>query len=358
MKKLVVLLIVFTTVFGRCGNEVEVLKVKDFGEINRNPASFEFLVQTTDLTIGMVGDILLHNPLYTYTDYNPSFASVKSRMMSIDFLLANQESLPGGVEFGLSGYPFFNSPKHIIRDLKNNGVDMLSIANNHTMDQQEIGLLKAIKHMKEYHMPYVGGYESLEDSETFRIVEVKKVRIGILGYTYGLNGQETPLGKEYMVSLIDSDKMISEIIALKELVDIIVVSVHWGNEYELQTSEMQIELSGMLANAGADIIFGHHPHVVQPYEKIGETSVFYSLGNFYSGQQFDSTNIGGIAQIPINKSDIAGRSFIQVGTPEFYPTAVIKDKDSKYIVVPLKDAYEIVGYDEKWVEKQIGLTYQ
>src|SRR5690606_8711280 len=136
----------------------------------------------------MIGDILLHHPLFTYENYDFAFASVQDRLQDINFLLANQESMPDGVELGLSGYPSFNSPKHIIRDLKKYGVDMLSIANNHTIDRREKGLLNAIGYMDEYAMPYVGAYTSFEDQARDRIVELEGIRIGILAYTYGTNG--------------------------------------------------------------------------------------------------------------------------------------------------------------------------
>lgn len=347
---------IFTGLLSSCSEEEEVLPVADFETLKSNPGKLDIEIHSNEFTIGMIGDILLHHPLYTYTDYNTSFAAVSEKMMSIDFLLANQESLPGGVELGLSGYPLFNSPKHIIRDLKKNGVDMLSIANNHTMDQTGSGLLKAIAHMKEYDMPYVGAYESMEDSETNRIVKVNGIEVGILAYTYGLNGMPTPVGKDFMVSRIDQQRMIDDVTEMKKHVDVTVMSVHWGNEYQLEPTDAQEELAAVLADAGVDIIFGHHPHVLQRYTEIGKTKVFYSLGNFYSAQQFDSTNIGGIAEVTVAKSVIAGRSFIDVGTPSIYPTAVIRDKDRKYVVVPLQEAGHAVEFDTGWVESLVGLS--
>ena len=179
--------------------------------------SFEVNSDSTTITIGMIGDILLHHPLYTYDNYDFAFEQVKEKLTGIDFLLANQESMPGGVELGLSGYPSFNSPKHIIRDLKANGVNMLSIANNHTIDRRETGLLKTIDHMNEYDMPYIGAYTSFEDQAKDRIVDINGVRIGVLAYTFSTNGIPVPKGKEYLVSLIDRDRMREDIAKLTKL---------------------------------------------------------------------------------------------------------------------------------------------
>jgi len=336
--------------------EEKVVRPDDFALLQCNPLVLDLNEKTTDMTIGMIGDILLHYPLYTYDQYDVSFRAVKDEMSSTDFLLANQESLPGGVELGLSGYPLFNSPKHIIRDLKANGVDLLSIANNHTLDRKESGLMKAIGHMNEYGMPYIGGYESIEDRNTKRIFDVKGVRIGILAYTYSLNGAAIPKGKGYLVSLIDKGRMETEIKEMKKEVDLTVVSIHWGDEYVLNPSERQEELAEWLASEGVDIVFGHHPHVLQRYTKIGNTEVFYSLGNFYSAQAFDSTNIGGIAKVHVSSIELAGRRYVQIDKSTFYPTAVVKDENRRFVVVPLKDASTNTSFDEEWAMNHVGLS--
>ena len=326
----------------------------DFAQRN-NPAALHFDTHSTTITIGMIGDILLHHPLYTYDNYDFAFAGVKDQLIGIDFLLANQESMPGGKELGLTGYPSFNSPKHIIRDLKANGVDMVSIANNHTIDRKEAGLRKAIGHIKEYDMPYVGAYTSIEDQATHRIIDVDGVKIGVLSYTYGTNGNPVPQGKDYLVSLIERERMQQEIGHLSELVDVVVVSMHWGSEYKLKPSKGQEELAQFVADAGADIIFGHHPHVLQKYDEVGDTKVFYSLGNFYSAQQFDSTNIGGIARVSITKIEVAGQSFMDIAEPVFYPTAVKRDGKNRFVVVPLKDAGASTMYGDSWISKHVGV---
>ncbi|WP_262173890.1 CapA family protein [Saccharococcus sp. Marseille-Q5394] len=356
MKYFAILTIACSFLLNGCISDKErVVRPDEFSMLQSNPAELILDGKSSDITIGMIGDILLHYPLYTYDNYDLSFSAVKAEMTGTDFLLANQESLPGGVELGLSGYPQFNSPKQIIRDLKANGVDLLSIANNHTLDQQESGLLKAIGHMNEYGMPYIGAYESAEDRGTKRIIDVKGVRIGVLAYTYGLNGAAIPKGKGYLVSLIAKDRMEVEIRELKAEADLTVVSIHWGDEYMLQPSEKQVELAEWLASQGVDIVFGHHPHVLQRYAKIGQTEIFYSLGNFYSAQAFDSTNVGGIAKVHLSIIELAGRRFMEVEKSTFHPTAVIRDENEKFIVVPLRDAVGRTGFDEKWVAEQVGL---
>ncbi len=326
---------------------------EDFSDMKSN-ISFEIPINEKSVKVGMIGDVLLHNPLYTYPNYDFAFESVKDEFTAIDFMLANQESLPGGVELGLSGYPNFNSPKHIVRDLKANGIDMLSISNNHSLDKGVAGLLTAINNIKEYDMPYVGAYVSEEDRLTNRIVDIEGIRIGVLAYTTILNGYKVPEDRDYLIGLIEDERVEKEISQLRPLVDVVVVSVHWGEEYQLKPSENQKEIARKIADAGADIIFGHHPHVLQPFEKVGNASVFYSLGNFYSAQQFDYTAIGGIARVTIELFQIGNKSFTEVVEPSFLPTNVVKSSSPGFYVSPMRNEESVKGKTQ-WATDQVGV---
>ncbi len=310
---------------------------------------------TTTATIGMVGDVLLHNPIYRYSNFDFAFEAVKDKMSGIDFLLANQESMPGGVELGLSTYPKFNSPKHILPALQTAGVDMVTFANNHTFDKGEIGVQKSIDHANEYGMPYVGAYESFKDRKTERIVEVNGIKIGILAYTYGTNIELDLTDKEYLVNYINRERITRELAAIKPSVDMTIVSLHWGPEYSIDTSDDQQQLAEYVADAGADVIFGHHPHVLQRYSEIGNTKVFFSLGNFYSAQPFDYTNFGGIARLSVTKEQTGDQTNITIEDPRFLPTGVIKDAEKRFKVVPLHEANPTIKYDEEWVEDHVGI---
>jgi len=313
----------------------------------------------SQMTIGMIGDILLHHPLYTYDDYAYSFEEVKAPLEEIDFLLANQESMPSGDLYPYSGYPAFNSPAHIIDGLKNVGVDMVSIANNHTLDRSEKGILAAIDNIKSYDMPYVGAYTSNKDQNEPRIVTVNGITLGILAYTYGTNGIPTPEGKDYLVARIDPERISREVAEMKELVDVTVVSMHWGNEYELTPNQSQTDLAQVVADAGGDIIFGHHPHVLQQFNKLtgkngNDTHVFYSLGNFYSGQSFDYTDIGGIARLTIEKNTNIDDTPVTIHQNSFYPTAVIIDDKGIFKVVPLLSVEKDKIVTNDWVLKHMN----
>ncbi|MCE7791763.1 CapA family protein [Salipaludibacillus sp. CUR1] len=304
-----------------------------------------------EVKIGALGDVLLHENVYDDAetddgyDFSPMLTHIKEHLHDLDFVMANQESMPGGTEIGLSSYPLFNSPRQIVDDLQNAGVDLLSLANNHSLDAGLEGLYSAIDHLNKTGMPYTGIFESPEDREEDRIINVQGIDIGVLAYTYGLNGIPVPEGHEYAVSLLDNPHIDEEINQLRERSDVVVVHAHWGDEYERMPNDDQRRMAQEFTDAGADIIIGHHPHVLQPIDWLEDEDgrqavVFYSLGNFLSGQVFEYTDIGGIGRITVRKVREGDSTSIELAKPDILPTFVQHEDHDNYRVLLLEDAYE------------------
>ena len=302
------------------------------------------------VTIGAIGDVLLHGRVYNLAetesgyDFLPMLENVKPLLEKPDFMMANQESMPGGIEIGLSTYPAFNSPKEIVSNLQELGIDMVIGANNHTIDRGVKAVESALDFYDEIGMEYVGVYRDSEDRNRERIVDVNTVSLGILSYTYGTNGIPLPEGHEDIVALIDQEKIEREVKQLREKVDVVIVHMHWGAEYERKPNEKQRQLADKLSEAGVDIIFGHHPHVVQPIDVIKqedghETTVFYSLGNFLSGQTFDYTDIGGVATVEVMKKTKGEEVAIEIQSPYIEPTIVLP-KEMGFRVYPFAEVEE------------------
>lgn len=308
------------------------------------------------MRLAMTGDVLLHYRLAQYKDFTSSFAAVAPLMQSYDYLLANQESLPVGNKYALSGYPQFSSPPHILRDLQNAGVDMVTVANNHTVDKGEGGVRTLFENLEAQQMPYVGAYKNQEDKNTHRIIEVGSIKIGMLAYTYGTNGLYLPKGSPFSVNYIDEAKMKVDIEALRPEVDVLVVSMHWGSEYVYEENDYQRTYAKLLNEAGVDIVFGTHPHVLQPYEKWisasqHETHVFYSLGNYFSTiLTVPNSMIGGIASMEISKEG----DVVTLRSPRLDATSVLLDADGVYRVYPLKDVEARSVKSLGWVRKVVG----
>jgi poly-gamma-glutamate synthesis protein (capsule biosynthesis protein) len=148
-------------------------------------------------------------------------------------------------------------------------------------------------------------------------MEKHNITIGFLSYTYGTNGIPVPQDKPWLVSLIDTEIMAGEIDALRPLCDFLVVSMHWGNEYEHKYNDRQKNQALFLADHGVDLVIGHHPHVIQGFEYLprpgGKTMLcFYSLGNFISAQTRSPTLLGGLMYVCLRK-DNAGLTVSQAG---------------------------------------------
>ena len=323
------------------------------------------------ITLGATGDILLHKRVYnkakqedgTY-NFDEMFSNVESLFKKDHLIIVNQESIIAGKELGLSCFPKFNSPVEIGYKLKDMNVDIVNIANNHTMDHGEKGVLKSIENWEKIGLPYVGAYKSREDQETLRIIHKNGLRICFLSYTGVSFGQKVPERKGYLLNRYGKTtyagfkgapglRRLINRIKREDLADVFVVSIHYGKEYHMFPTALQKEIAIDLADAGADIIIGHHPHVLQPPASLmnskGETSfASYSLGNFFSGQKGLYRQIGGYMTIDIEKP-LEGR-LLKVTNPTFTLTYVDSDDASDYKIHLLKDIVK----SQKTIKTNIG----
>ncbi|RKD34217.1 CapA family protein [Thermohalobacter berrensis] len=289
----------------------------------------------TTITLSATGDIMFHTP-QVYSAYNsekkeynfyPMFQYVKKYIESADIAIGNFETVTAGPEHGIEGYPLFNTPKTVVKALKDVGFDILSTANNHSLDRGKEGIIETIDNIKKYGLENIGTYK--KDDREVLIKSIKGIKVGLLSYTYGCNGMERLLSEEelnYMVNIIDEEKIKKDIKKVEEKgADITVVFLHWGNEYQRKPSKNQITLAEKMIRWGADIILGSHPHVIQKSKilqyKGEEKFVIYSMGNFISNQRYETlknryTEDGVIVKIQIEK--------------DFYNNKT-KIKDIKYI---------------------------
>lgn len=301
------------------------------------------------VTIGAIGDILIHNEVYEDAkqkdgsyDFHSMFDEVRATMQKPDILVANQETMIGGEKLGLSTYPAFNSPYEVGDALKAAGVDIVTLANNHSLDRGEVAIKSAISHWDQINMPYTGAYKSKSDHDKIRTITKNNIRFAFLSYTYGTNGIPIPKGKDYLVNLIDKKKIQLDVQRAKATSDVVVVSMHWGNEYERLPNTYQKDLAKKLADMGVHIVIGNHTHVLQPPAwvtgKTGKRSfVLYSLGNFLSAQDELYELIGGIASIEVVKTNYKNVEKIELSNPSFTATYNYYYKNQNFKIVPLQN---------------------
>lgn len=239
----------------------------------------------------MVGDGLIHGAVYAdaKTDVGYDFTSMLSEMKpiisSFDLAFYNQESILGGTELGLSTYPRFNSPYEAGDAFLDAGFNLVSLANNHTLDRGEKAIINSYNYWKNKEAYVAGSYATEEDRNTIIVKEENGIKYALLAYTCWTNGLSIPGGKTYLLNRYSEELVKKDVESIKDRVDVLMVSMHFGDEYSFTPSWEQIKIASYLSSLGVDIIIGHHPHVVQPIEFINDTLVIYSLGNFLSGQR-------------------------------------------------------------------------
>ncbi|WP_157264957.1 CapA family protein [Paenibacillus oryzisoli] len=288
--------------------------------------------KTTRVKLAAIGDILIHDKVYidakqkdgTY-NFDRIFACVTNELQAPDILVANQETMIGGKELRLSSYPSFNSPHEIGDALKLAGVDIVTVANNHALDRGEKVIQSALTYWDTLGIPYTGSFKSQNDRDRIRTVTKNEITFSFLSYTYGTNGIPTPKGKPFLINRIDDSQIRTDVEQAKRLSDVIVVALHWGNEYQRFPDVNQTSLARKLADMGVHIIIGNHPHVLQPPAWIEgkqghRTFVVYSLGNFLSAQINLYKQIGGMATIDVVKTTNKETKKIELLMPGFLPT--------------------------------------
>jgi poly-gamma-glutamate capsule biosynthesis protein CapA/YwtB (metallophosphatase superfamily) len=266
-------------------------------------------------TIAASGDILAHSPVYNRAranaggngyDFRPMFSAMKDEISAADLAICHQETPLSATDTGLSGYPVFNSPKEIGVALADAGFDGCDTASNHSIDQGLQGVTDTGAVLDAAGLKHTGSFATAEQAvdgggviyETHTRPagsgepnaraagsgEVAGVKVGHLAYTYGTNG--IPPAAPWELNLNNVDTMLANAHALKAKgAEVVVLSVHWGAEYQAQPTPDQITLAHQLLDSpDIDLILGDHVHVVQPMEKYNGKYVIYGMGNFLSNQ--------------------------------------------------------------------------
>ena len=290
--KFLILLFSFLFLFTGCSNSnVE----KDLSYKN----DFSVTVDKPSNRVSMItaGDALIHSSVYQDAfisgdsyDFKKMIPSIKNLVSGYDLKYYNQETIIGGKNLGVSTYPCFNSPDEIGDAMLDAGFNMVSLANNHTLDRGEKAILYSTQqYWATKDVMVAGSYDSFEHRNRINVREV--------------NGINTPSGKDYLVNRYDPEQVKKDIESVKPYTDVIIVAMHWGEEYTATPVNSQKQIAGYLSSLGVNVIIGTHPHVIEPIEYIGDTLVIYSLGNFISAQIGIDRLVGAMVSYDIVKND-------------------------------------------------------
>jgi poly-gamma-glutamate synthesis protein (capsule biosynthesis protein) len=276
-----------------------------------------------------VGDNLLHDSV-SYSaqqadgsyDYSGLYAAVADVFRGSDIAFINQEVMLTGQ---VSAYPSIAAKAECADALKALGFNVINLATNHALDKGVSGLETCLQNVHDRNFDAVlGAFRSEDESKQQIILEKQGIRFGFLSYTYNINGSGLPAGKKWMVAKIDENKIRAEVTALRKECDYLIVSMHWGTEYQDKQSKTQEKQAKLLAELGVDLVIGSHPHVLQPakwYDRPdgGKMYCTYSLGNFISNQRKWATMLGGILDITL-EFDANNGALIAVKDAGIIPT--------------------------------------
>lgn len=244
------------------------------------------------------GDVVAHDSVNANAkqsdgsyNYYPMLDAMTPVFAASNINFCNQVTLAGGTQFGVTGYPKFNAPTELVRDLGKVGCNTVNMASNHSFDksQDAISANVAAWEKAPNTLAYAGQNRSAAERDKVSYFEQKGIKFAFLAYTTYING-DSPVQNDYGVTQYSralANKQIAEVKA--NGAEIIIVSMRWGTEYSSTINAEQISEAQHLSDQGAALILGHGPHVLQPVKKItgsggNTTYVWYSLGNFLNTQ--------------------------------------------------------------------------
>ena len=305
--------------------------------------------QETSARIMANGDLLYHDIIYISAkksdgiyDFHDNFEYVKPWLKQADLVLGDFEGTVNKDHY-LAGYPLFNAPGEVMDAIKDAGYQVLDLAHNHILDSQIEGVVSTADAIEKAGMTPVGVYtHESRDKAPLLIKEVNGIKVAILAYSYGFNGIEQSISQEdynRYLSDLDEDKMKAEIERAEKEADITIIMPQMGVEYQIEPTEEQKKLYHKMIDWGADIIFGGHPHVVEPAETVEKDGdkklIIYSMGNFISNQRIETmqdvenakwTERGVLMDVTIKKK--SGKTTIE--TAQAHPSWVSRTPKGGY----------------------------
>lgn len=323
MKKILAILISMVFVLSACGKE----------EQTYTATAGEPVPEVKTVKMAVVGDIMVHD--YQYNEaYDPStgnydfmhnFQDAKEYLAGNDLVIGNLELTFGGTDRPYSSFPCFNTPDSFLDAVKDAGFNLLTTANNHSMDTGKAGVIRTLDKLDEYGIEHFGTYRSQEERDTIFYKDVNGITFAFLSYTYSTNG--IPVPDSYLVNLLDADLMTADIKEARQHADVVVVMPHMGNEYETYPRDVFVQWADLMFEAGADIVLASHPHVLQKmeYRKVDHGNgvhdgfIIYSLGNFISSQTTPPRNASIILHLTVEQvaeeaPNVTDVSFVPIWT--------------------------------------------
>jgi len=278
------------------------------------------LASTEGVLIAAVGDVMLArnvgDRIRSKDDPKAPFLKTAEILESADISFCNLESPFCCQELPPQEGIIFGAEPETIDGLKYAGFDIVSLANNHFGDQEVAGMYFTLSHLNNNGIEYVGAGENEVRAREPKIIERNGVKFAFLGYDDTRSGRHNgyrATAEKPGVARLTEGNLAQDIREARKMAHVVIVSFHWGVEYEESPTERQKILAHLAIDSGASLVLGHHPHVIQPLEEYKDGYIFYSLGNFVFDQMWsDETRNGLIARIFFERGKITKVEMIEV----------------------------------------------
>lgn len=278
-----------------------------------SPVKVAPTVAPRTVTILGSGDVLIHPPLIeqahedaqargeTGYDFGEILAAIAPDVRQADLAICELETPLAPPSGPFSGWPDFDAPPQVLAALKNDGYDSCTTASNHSLDQGFPGIVRTLDELNTAGLKHTGSARSAREAATPLVIRLPDgVEVAQLAYSYGFNAHKPPPDKPWSVDPIDVNAILAAARRAKQAgADIVVLSLHWGTEYDhLATPTQLAQAKQLLASPDVDLILGDHAHVIQPMQKIGDKWVIYCMGNLVARHEkpIDDSREGVLAQ--------------------------------------------------------------
>lgn len=295
------------------------------------------------ISVILVGDIMLSREvermIKKHKDYNFPFLKTRDYLETGDIVFGNLEGpIIEGFEVGINQLRL-RAPPGVEKALKNANFSILSLANNHSFDYGEKGLLDTLNYLLKAGIRFVGAGKSEKEAYDYVILEKKGRKFAFLAYVEKnfISSFSVASGSKPGVAVLNKEKLKEAIAKAREIADFVIVSMHFGIEYQKTPSSFQREFAREAIDSGADIVVGHHPHVIQEIEKYKEGYIFYSLGNFIFDQTTPkSTKEGLMAKIVFKDKKLREIEITPVFIERFSQPRVLEGEEAKRVIDSIK----------------------
>ncbi|HKK40913.1 MAG TPA: CapA family protein [Bacteroidales bacterium] len=316
----------------------------------------ELTDSSNTVSLLLIGDIMGHDEQirsaenmvdHSFT-YDDVFKYIKPVIIESDIAVANFEVTLAGPPY--KGYPRFSSPASLAAACKNCSIGYLVTANNHSADRGNQGIINTINRLDSLGIPHTGTFsdQAAKDSLSPLIIKKNGIAIAVMNYTFSTNGINVP--KPVIVNMLEKEEIEKDIArARQKAADFIVLFLHWGREYDTIPSSYQVSLAKYFLSAGADIVIGSHPHVLQKMVLTSDSTsgkdnmVVYSLGNFITNQRKPRTDGGAMVRLVIGRSE-KGLKIINAGYYLTWVYTPVQNYRKKFYILPCSEFENNPGF--------------